>query len=787
MRNIRFQQLLAAQPDHLQEWGQRVVVFAALLFFVVVGAFALALGDLIAARDTLQLKVGDVATRDILAPRSLTYDSEVLTEQARQAAIAKVEPVYDPNPDVTREQIKLARAVITYIDEVRHDSYADIGQKLEDLLLIEALNVADNIWEEVVTTPDSRWDLIGDEISALVERTMQRDIRADNLDATRSALVNSVASRFSTNEAEVIVAISEDLIQPNTFFNEDLTRERQEEAAAAVAVQKRNFERGQLIIRSGNIVTELDREALRQFGFLQAGDLQLQTLLGALLAMTLVTITFGLYLERFHQPLLRDPTLLSLIGSVFLIALGSVNFFGQEGADQPYLYPSAAMGLLLTSIVSPQLAIVACTFLALLAGITFPNDQALEMTAYILVGSVIGVLAMRRAERLNSFFVAGLIIGLGNLVVVCAFALTAEDTPSLGQLIARGFVAVGNGLFAAGLALVGLYAVTSFFNLPTSLKLIELTDFKQPLLQQLLRKAPGTYQHSLQVANLCELAAEAIGADTQLVRVAAMYHDIGKMLNPYFFAENIPQGANPHDDLNDPYQSARVIIGHVIEGERMARRANLPARIQDFIVEHHGTTQVLYFYNQAIERNGGNASKVDIADFTYPGPAPRSRETAIMMLADGCESATRSRNPSSKADVEEMVNTIFELRLSEGQLDNSQLTLNDLKTIRAIFIETLQAMYHPRIAYKVSQKPIEDRNPQITNGIVKHLEGGEADKTRTMISPKVQLTEVLDIFGDDDPPSPKDADGETPPEAKVPLSSNVSQNQTEKKTAEKEK
>jgi hypothetical protein len=203
---------------------------------------------------------------------------------------------------------------------------------------------------------------------------------------------------------------------------------------------------------------------------------------------------------------------------------------------------------------------------------------------------------------------------------------------------------------------------------------------------------------------------------------------------------------NPHEDLNDPYKSARVIIGHVIEGERMARRANLPEGIRDFILEHHGTTQVLHFYNQAIENAGNDESAVNIEEFTYPGPTPRSPETAIMMLADGCESATRSRRPSSKAEVEEVVNTIFELRLSEGQLDNSGLNLNDLKTIRQIFIETLQAMYHPRIAYKIREKEkppaLESgeeprENPaQITNGIVKHLEGkGDTQETEAAKAP----------------------------------------------------
>ncbi|MBZ0304643.1 MAG: HDIG domain-containing protein, partial [Anaerolineae bacterium] len=283
-----------------------------------------------------------------------------------------------------------------------------------------------------------------------------------------------------------------------------------------------------------------------------------------------------------------------------------------------------------------------------------------------------------------------------------------------------------------------LYFITAAMNLTTNLKLIELMDSKHALLQRLLREAPGTYQHSLQVANLSEIAAEAIGANAQLVRVAAMYHDIGKILNPYYFTENTTGSINPHDDLNDPLQSAKVIIGHVIEGERLARRHKLPARIRDFILEHHGTTQVLHFYHQAVEK-AGDESKVNIEEFTYPGPAPRARETAILMLADGCESATRSVGPSSKTEIEGIVNHIFELRLSEGQLNDSGLTLNDLKTVRNIFIQTLQAMYHPRIAYKIRKTTANGETPQLASGIVKHLESNSDPK-----KPKLPITQQMD-------------------------------------------
>lgn len=711
---------LPQQPE-TPDWLHRAMVAGAIIAFVLLGALALSFDTLVLARDTVQIQVGDVAPRDISAPRSLVYNSDVLTEQARTDAIASVEPVYDPAPDVTRGQIQLASTITDYVGQVRQDTFAEPPRKITDMGYIEALTITEEIWSDVIALNDLRWEQIETDINSLVEETMRTDIRPDNIDTVRSNLVNSVATRYSDRESDVIVAITEDLIQPNTFFNQEQTSERQNEAAQNVTIQERRFEEGQLIVRSGNIVTALDVEALRQFGFLQQDELRFQAIFGSIVAMILVVVIMGVYFDYFYPAVLHNTRMLTLMGVLFLIFLMSVHLF----AGQPYLFPVAALAILIINLVGAQTAIMVSSLLAILLGITQPPEQALQLAAFTFIGSVVAVLAMRRLEKLNGYFIAGAFIGLVNILVIVTFALTSDQTPSLVDTISNSFFGFINGFLAAVVALVALYFVTNALNLTTSLKLIELMDSKNPLLQRLLREAPGTYQHSLQVGNLSELAAEAIGANATLVRVAAMYHDIGKILNPFYFVENTAEGMNPHQDLDDPFQSAKVIIGHVIEGERIARRAKLPPKIRDFIMEHHGTTQVSYFYNQALERAEISGREVNIDNFTYPGPTPRTRETAIMMLADGVESATRAVRPSNKKEIEGVVNQIFEARLGDGQLDDSGLTLNDLKTIRQIFLETLQAMYHPRIAYKQSRS--KRTTTQLTSGIVKNLEAAEPD------------------------------------------------------------
>jgi putative nucleotidyltransferase with HDIG domain len=264
-----------------------------------------------------------------------------------------------------------------------------------------------------------------------------------------------------------------------------------------------------------------------------------------------------------------------------------------------------------------------------------------------------------------------------------------------------------SGGLAAGLGLVGLYLSSNLLNIPTSVKLLELSQPSQPLLQRLLREAPGTYQHSLQVANLAELAAERIGANTALVRVGALYHDIGKLTAPLFFGENQAEGFNPHEQFTCE-ESARIIISHVTEGEKLGRKNGLPKEIIDFILQHHGTTRALYFYRKALEAVDGDESRVNANLFTYPGPRPRTREAAIMMLADGSESIVRSKRTRDKQEIADLIQELVQTRLAAGELDESNLTVNELKIIQDVFVTSLQGMFHPRIAYPAMPRPMQE-------------------------------------------------------------------------------
>jgi putative nucleotidyltransferase with HDIG domain len=315
------------------------------------------------------------------------------------------------------------------------------------------------------------------------------------------------------------------------------------------------------------------------------------------------------------------------------------------------------------------------------------------------------VVTLGQARRFWAFLRAGLAVALASVAMILAFRLSYGPLDLIGLATLVG-AALFNGLASASLALLLQYLLAQFLSLPTALQLLEISRPDFPLLQMFLRNAPGTYQHSLQVANLCEQAAEKIGADPLLSRVGATFHDIGKAAaDPSFFIENqAPGSINTHADIT-PEKAAAAIIRHVTDGVKLAHKYRLPRRIDDFILEHHGTMLTRYQYTQALEKAGGDASKVDVENFRYPGPRPRSRETGILMLADGVEARARAESPDNEDALRDVVRTVIDRIEKERQLDNTQLTLHDLNLIIESFVTTLRGTYHPRIHYPAGELP----------------------------------------------------------------------------------
>jgi hypothetical protein len=673
-------------------WRVRVRILALWL-----GAIGLAVAILVVRlpiSGQVTLREGDVAPVDVTAARQATYVSEVLTRQRQDLAANAIPEVYDPiQTRIGRQQLTLTTRILELIGAVRSDSYADLAAKTSAVRAITAIDLPAEVISRTLTLSGPAWDRVAAEIQAVLERAMRDEIRESSLEAERSKVPARVRLDFSDEDAAVVTAFVQDLLVPNTFFSAEKTEQARQRARERVEPATVNVERNEVILRAGDIVSALDIEALEALGLRQRTGLW-EDLIAALGFVLLFGVTYLYYVWRQEPQLwiLRsEPYLLTLSLLIFL-------FFGRLSIPShtilPYLFPYAALAMLLAVMLNLRMALVTSAMFALTVG--WLTGGHVELMAYALCGSLIGALKLRRGERLGSYAWAGGYITLVNLLVVAAFRLPGGqwDVRGLAEL---SLAAVANGLITMTVTLVGLYLAGAAFGISTPLQLLEISRPTHPLLRQLLLKAPGTYHHTLIVSNMAERAAEAIGADSLLTRVGAYYHDVGKTIRPYFFIENRSEGQDPHARL-DPYTSAQIIISHVRDGIDLARKYRLPQRVVEFIPQHQGDLLVTYFYHQAVKQ-ASSPDAVDRALFRYPGPRPQNRETAITMLADGAEAIVRSRHPASIEAMEQTVAESMQTRVSSGQLDECSLTLHDLRLIRQAFVDVLRGLHHPRIDY----------------------------------------------------------------------------------------
>jgi len=430
-----------------------------------------------------------------------------------------------------------------------------------------------------------------------------------------------------------------------------------------------------------------------------------QFLLGLLAAWL-----FTSYLYFYNVELAGNRRGLMTIGLVMVTTLLAGRLLVPTWDPVPYVFPLALVGILLTVLFDGQAGLMACITLAPLIGLQ--TNQQIGLTVTLALGSAAGVFVAQYATRNIMFVWVGLAVSLMTMLSASIFWVGSPAKLATWSMLSIPMFSLLNGSLASALS-AGMYQLLGrLAHVVTPLQLMELAHPNHPLLHRLMREAPGTYHHSVVVANLAEVAAESIGADSLLTRVGAYYHDIGKVLRPYFFSDNQYARFNVHDVL-DARTSATVILDHVREGAKLACAYQLPQPIIDFILQHHGTSVVSHFYRRALQEEEAD---VDIEDFRYPGPKPQTREAGILMLADSVEAVTRSYTQSGKLrpvrldeengyeklegkSIPEVVDQIVTERVRTGQLDECALTLRDIAIIKESFIRTLQGIYHPRVDY----------------------------------------------------------------------------------------
>lgn len=644
-------------------------------------------------RGQYNLAVGDVSPVDIRSPRYVAFISESLTEADRQAAERRITDMFEPLPRARADQVGRAREVMTTIGEVRTlgQTGMAVADQIAQLQALPDLQLDDEQWETILQLDDASWERVASQVPVTLNVIMLNEIRENQLPTFRRN-VPAYIDLVAENEVQAAVALVRNLLRPNMVLNAERTQAARADARNEVVPKTASYEENEIIIRQGDIVNERHIEALTALGLNQPRWDWWQLVQALIVAVVLAGI-LDVYLLKAAPRKVIEPRQLGLLLALMAAFLLLAKLMVPGHTLLQYIFPLAALAMLVYPLLGPALTFLVVIYFGVV--IAYLTDGLLPVLVYSLTGPLMGALFLGRADRTGDFVRAGAMIVLVNLAVLLAFNVPEEGQARADylQLVAA---AVASGGLAASVSLIGFYLLGTIFDLATPLRLMDLARPNHPLLSDLMTKAPGTYHHSLLVSNLAEQAAQAIGADAYLTRVGSYYHDVGKMARPYFFVENRVDSNSPHDQL-DPWSSAQIIINHVRDGLEMARRYRLPRRIRDFIGEHHGTSLVRTFYSAAQEM--ADDEEVDEKDFRYAGPKPQSKETAILMLADSCESAVRAAQPESREQIDELVSKIIGQRLSEGELSHSDLTLRELEIIREVFVRSLQGVHHPRIKY----------------------------------------------------------------------------------------
>jgi putative nucleotidyltransferase with HDIG domain len=557
---------------------------------------------------------------------------------------------------------------------------------------------------------DQKSGIVVRDSSLTIEQPFAGTYLARDIDAAKEYLwqFHLDFSDLTQQDQSTLFQYLETTLFPSLIYNKEVTDSRRTLAALRVQPVELQIKQGQTIVRSGERITPkilLQLNALRTLR--RPRSLLLQFGGYFFLAVILVySIWRYLVFYQTRHRKIRNHAILILVIIIFelltvrlataLADILSDRF--QRFHDPAVLYygiPFAFGALLITLLVDVNLGIIGAVFLAILSGLYYSD---VDLAAYLIFGSLAGIYSVRQYKDRAAILKAGLTIGIVNIICLAGLDTLRQIPLKFSDVFNQLALALLSGILASTLASMLLPALESLFKITTDIRLLELSNLNAPILRRLSVEAPGTYHHSLMVATLAETAAESIGANPLLVRVAAYYHDIGKIVKPEYFVENQSYGGNKHEELS-PSMSCLIISSHVKDGLQMAKEFGLPQRIRDMIPQHHGTRVMTYFFLKAKECNEGENRDIVEADFRYPGPKPKSKEAAIMMLADSVEAASRTLADPTPTQIQGMIDRLSEAIIDDNQLDECDITLREIQLIKKSFFKILTGIFHHRIDY----------------------------------------------------------------------------------------
>ena len=682
-----------------------VVAFAALFMMMAVAI----------APERYDLKVGEVSARTITASKDVT--DTITTQMLVDAAVREVQPSYQSDDTVMPEvlsRLEDSFAQLRALAQLRVGLDGTVAELTEDALnkarqAMWPVEMSDAALTRALDADDGTLsDLANAAVSLTREALNAKVAEGQERETALKIGRDLVGDGYDQDLAAAAGAVIQTHLKANMLLDEETTEQKRQ--AARESVEDVVYKKGQNIVRAGEVVTRPQIEMLNSLGMLKDRAVDMSLYLGLLLLITLLSLVLVLYIYSFVPDMLRDPKRVALISVILVTTLAWAMAFRAVNA---YLMPVALGAMLTTRLLKPRLAIVVNIILSILTGLMAAADNGLftaTMFGVMLTALVAGTAVVPVIRNRNTFagvMLSGAIVVLINTLTTVAVGLV--NSADIHNVMTWAVWSGASALVSAVLTILEAMLFEWAFNLVTASKLMELSNPNKPLLRRLLLETPGTYHHSILVANLAEAAASAVGANALLARVGAYYHDIGKLKRPIYFKENQMSGDNPHD-RTDPRVSTAILTAHPHDGVEMAIRERLPEEIQEIILQHHGDSPVLYFYDKAVKLGGD----VDVADFRYDGPRPRSREAAIVMLADTIEAAARAAGDSSPEKLQQLIRKMIHGKLEDGQFDESLLTFSELSRISDAFMTVLNGVYHDRIEYPevvIPNRPPMPRRP----------------------------------------------------------------------------
>lgn len=693
---------MAQKKERTSMWRRYGVTARSVLIWA--GTY-LILFTLISAGITPQrvdLRVGSPAPVTIMATKDV--EDLVTTQQLQDEAAAAVETSYKSvDSDVLNSVLRNYDAIVTSLKSLRSKAGGEVNSEL--LSAVNALfatpvinaNQLQNFLEADDVTVQQLFDTARMQISEALDSSLP--------EGSEQAAVSRINRELKDDEFDdglvaLATAMVSETIQPNMLIDEEITEANRQKARDAVETQVRV--KGEVIVREGDIVTRSQYQMVSSLGLISENGYDFWLIGGVAL---LVLVLFGgiiAYIYVFERPLLSDMKTLLLMALINVLVVCLSLLLRQISV---YFMPVSLGVFLITQLIKPRLALIINISQAVMVSLLASTGNSMFTMAMFsvimssVVSSSIVVAVMRRKQARTNTLIAGVLIAAVNIATT--FAIGFISSTSLNTVTYNALWSGASGLLSAVLC-IGIQPLLEWmFNLVTTSKLMELSSPNQPLLRRLMIEAPGTYHHSMVVANLAEAACSAVGANALLARVGAYYHDVGKLMRPMYFTEN-QRGDNPHD-RTDPKVSTAILTAHTREGVQLAKKAHLPGAIQDIITQHHGTTPTLFFYAKAQKQYGEDA--VDIADFRYGGPKPQTKEAAIVMLADTLEAASRSMSNPSRDKLYALIQKLVRGKLDDGQLDECPLTIRELSICTEAFLNAMSGAFHQRIEYPEVKLP----------------------------------------------------------------------------------